>query len=190
MKLHIKQLFFFIASSLMVAVLCGCEKDASSAAFGNNATLIYMPQATIASLRYTVPAGLDSATHNYKIDVQNNKVNITLGISGSGSQALNAYTVNVAANSDTINQMINNGILPAATTLVLPTAIYTLPATVAVPVGQSMASFYLSVDKTQLKAYTGKKLALEIVLSNPSMYALNTTINKTIVIIDVSALNL
>jgi hypothetical protein len=190
MKPNNKRFSFFIAAFLLAAVLNGCEKDASSQAFGNDATQIYMPQATIANLMYAVPAGLDSATYNYKIDAVNNKVNIILGVTASGAHAPGNYTVNVVANTDTINQMITNGVLPAATTQVLPAGIYTLPQTVSVPAGQTAASFYLSIDETQLKTYAGETLGLEVVLNNPSQYVLNTTINKTIILINVSALNL
>ncbi len=189
MKRSSKQSFLLMTITLIM-VITGCEKDASSQAFGNDATRIFMPQATIAGLRYAVPSGKDSATYNYKIDVPNNKVNIILGVAGSGAQALNAYTVNVTVNTDTINQMISSGVLPAATTVVLPATMYTLPASVAVPAGPGVASFYLAVNETQLKTYAGKKLALEVVISNPTLYAVNTAINKTIILIDVSALNL
>jgi hypothetical protein len=184
------KILFPISAVLLTAIFSRCEKDASSQAFGNDNTQIFMPQATISALRYTVPSGLDSATRNYYIDAQNNKVNIILGVAASGAQALSTYTVNVVANTDTINQMISSGVLPAATTAVLPSSIYTLPATVTVASGVSAAPFYLSIDKTQLKTYAGKTLALEVVINNPSKYAINASINKTIVLINVSALNL
>lgn len=179
-----------IAAALVIFMASGCEKDARDTAFGNDATLIYMPQATFAGTRYLVPSGRDSATFNYKIDPSNNKVNILLGVYGSGSQAPSAYAVNVSANADTISSMITSGALPAATTVILPAGIFTLPSLVSVKDGERGVSFYLSVDQSQLKTYTGKKLAIQVQLSNPSKYKLNTAINKTIVIIDVDALKL
>jgi hypothetical protein len=184
------KILFFLSAVCFVILFSKCEKDASSQGFGNDKAQIFMPQANIASLIYAVPSGLDSATYNYKIDAQNNKVNIILGVAASGAQALSAYTVNVVANTDTINQMISSGALPAATTVVLPSSIYTLPATVTVTSGLSAAPFYLSIDKTQLKTYAGKTMALEVLINNPSKYTVNTSINKAIILINVNALNL
>lgn len=190
MKRIINMFCFLIASGLLIFIASGCEKDAGKTAFGNDATMIYMPQATNAGLRYLVPSGKDSATNNYNIDQKNNKVNIFLGVYGSGAQAPAAYTVNVSANSDTITNMIGSGALPAATTAVLPAGIFTLPALVSVADGERGMPFYLSIDMAQLKTYAGKKMAIGVQLSNPSKYKLNTAINKTIVIIDVDALKL
>lgn len=191
MKMNIrKTLPLLLISLFAVCFFYGCEKDASSQGFGNDMTKIFMPQAAIATMRYNVPTGLDSATMNYKIDVQNNKVNIILGVAASGAKSLSTYTVSVATNTDTINQMINTGVLPSATTVILPSTIYALPSSVTVPAGQSGSTFYLSIDKTQLKTYAGKTMALEVVLSNPTLYTLNTSLNKTIVLVNVSSLNL
>lgn len=182
---------FLLSVVLLACMFVACEKDASKTDFGS--PLIYMPQAQStggANLNYAVPSGADSATYNYKIDNQNNKVNVLLGVTRSGLQNLDAYSVSISANTDTIVQMLAANVLNPATTMVLPANSYTLPQSISVSAGQSSASFYLSIDKAQLKTYTGKKLALGVVLSNPSKYSLNPSKNKVIVIIDVNSLNL
>ena len=171
---------------LFVAFFIGCEDDVQDIEYGTPS--IFMPQATISNLNYAVPSGRDSATYNFKIT--GDKVNIILGVARSGKQSNEAFTVNVTANADTVGALLSSNILTPANTMVLPSAIYTLPASVTVPAGANSASFYLSVDKAQLKTYAGKKLAIGVLLKEPSKYALNNTINKVVVIIDVNALKL
>lgn len=180
------QLFLLLLA--LTTGMAACEKDDSKQAFGN--TNIYMPQATIAANRYTVPSGLDSATYNYKIDVQNDKVNIILGVSRSGRQDAGAFSVDVAANADTINQLMSSGVLDPAMYALLPASVYSLPQKLLVPDGSTSATFYLSVNKTQLKTYAGRKLALAVLIRNPSAYNIMAGIDKVIVIIDVNALKL
>jgi hypothetical protein len=160
---------------------------------------IYMPQSmqsgNPASIVYNVPAGMDSATYNYVIDTPNNKVNIVLGVLRSGKIANEAYSVTVLTNTDTINAAIANSSLvgnpdPGAPIVLLPASAYSLPATVAVPNGSNQATFWLSVDKDQLKSFSGNKVALAVYLTKPSRYQLNSVHSQTIVLIDVAALHL
>ena len=181
------KLYYKLICILLTGICAGCEKNDSDTDYG--ITSIYMPQALVANLTYAVPAGLDSATRNYRIDVQNDKVNIILGVTRSGEQPANGYTVNIVANTDTINQLLAKKVLDPATTMLLP-SIYTLPQNISVAPGKNAGTFYLSVNRTQLKTYAGKKLALVVALANPTMYTLNNAISKVMVIIDVNALKL
>ncbi|RYE16768.1 MAG: DUF1735 domain-containing protein [Sphingobacteriaceae bacterium] len=175
-------------SLIGLLAIIGCEKNDKDATFGGG--VIFMPQAYVSSPGFAIPQGRDSSNFNYRIDSAGNKVNIILSASCSGSDKSNGFTVNVAANTDTVQQMITKKILDSARTLVLPTAIYTLPTTVTVPQGQSSATFNLSINRTQLKTYTGKKMALGVTLSSPTAYTLNPALNKVVVVIDVDALRL
>ncbi|RYE28367.1 MAG: DUF1735 domain-containing protein [Sphingobacteriaceae bacterium] len=193
-KPSVKQLTFFAA--LLAIYLMGCDKKDSNTAFGFN--YVYMPQATVSggtNLNYLVPSGLDTNTYNYKIDAKNNKVNVYLGVSCSGKVATAGYTVSVTTRSDTIATLISSGainVAPNATKAVvlLPNIAYTLPATVTVPAGEYRADFNLAIDLTMLKTYAGKKVALCVMVSNPTNYMLNNTANKVVIIIDVDALKL
>lgn len=179
----------FAATILLIMTMNSCDKGYNNASFGYN--YIYMPQATVSgglNLNYPVPAGLDSATYNYKIDTVNHKVNVDLGVSVSGEQASTGFTVNVSVNNDTTNQIISGGSI--ANAVLMPGTMYSLPSSVTVPVGQHFATFNLSIDAVALKAYAGKMALLTVQLSNPTSYVLNTMYNKTVVIINVSALNL
>jgi hypothetical protein len=171
----------FVAGSLFAI---SCEKSVSDQDFGS--TSIYMPQATVSGGMYNVPAGRDSSSFNY--DIEGGKVNIMLGVYRSGKSAAQAYSVNVVANADTINTLIASNALDPNTTVVLPSAMFTMPSTVAVKDGDNKATFYLSVDKAQLKNYAGKKLAIGVKLTNPSKYTLHSTLSSAIVVINVDAI--
>ena len=108
----------------------------------------------------------------------------------SGKQEREAYSVNIAANPDTITQLLTNKVLDPANTLLLPAAIYTLPQTINVPGGQNAANFFLSIDKAQLKTYAGKKVAIAVGINTPSAHTISPEISKLIVVIDVTALKL
>ena len=188
-KSMIKTASFLAVAALIIVTFNSCDKGYSSSNFGINN--IYMPQATVTggvNLNYAVPVGLDSATHNYQIDSINHKVNVYLGVSVSGEQANTGLTVNVTVNKDTTNHIIAGGTILNA--FLLPDSIYTLPSSVTIPAGQHMASFNLSIDAVALKAYAGKMALLTVQLSNPTNYMLNKVYNRTVVVIDVSALNL
>jgi hypothetical protein len=188
MKLKIKS-FVYTATLVALAVFAGCEKNDKDLDYGN--PKIYMPQSLTSgsNLNYLVPKGLDSASRNYVIDVKADRVNVLLGVLRSGKTSNDAYSVSITTKADTINTLIANNVL--TNTVLLPESMYKLPQTVSVADGQDGTSFYLSIDKTQLKTnYTGKKVALAVVASNPTKYNLSPLNNKVIVIVDVNALKL
>jgi len=184
----VKKQRVFLILAIVFSLLSGCDKDPVVKSVGDN--IIYMPQAAYANMRYEVPSGLDPATQNYKVVDSENKVHIILGVLRSGSQPPAEFSVQVKPLEDTVAALINNGTFPAATTSVMPSSIYELPATLSVPGNQYGATFYLSVDKEKLKSYAGKKLLLGVGIENASRFSINSELNKVIVIIDVNALEL
>lgn len=186
-----------ILSLVMVvsAFLTSCEKSDSETLFGNS--LIFIPQATVSggqNAHFLVPSGTNNFTYNFKVDTLGNTVNVLLGVSRSGLEAYSAYSVDITTQSDTINTLIANGkINLTASTIpveLLPEAAYTLPSVVAVPDGSYSANFKLAIKMDQLKTFAGKKVALCVVISNPTKYELNLRNSKVIVLIDVDALKL
>lgn len=179
--------------------LTSCNKnDNNHLDFGYN--YIYMPQSLQSggiNLNYLVPNPNDVnvATQNYMIDTAGNRLDVILGVSRSGMQAGNAFTVNVQTNPDTINEAIANNLLQVSpnqgdSVVLLQDKAYTLPSTVSVPEGQASTTFLLSIDIDQLKALSGKKAALAVSISGPAKYKLNTAQSEVIILIDVNALNL
>jgi len=196
MKLRFKELGIIILI-LGTTLFIGCDKRISSAEFG--VPLIYIPAAQQSggvNLDYLVPSNIsfDTTTNNFHVDSVNNLVNVYLGVNCSSLQQA-GYTVNVSTRSDTIIQMINNGTINVApdasdSVFLLPASAYTLPTSVTVPSGSVRATFNLAINFTTLKTYAGKKVALCVVISNPTNYALSPTLFQVIIIIDVNKLNL
>jgi hypothetical protein len=185
-----------LIGACLTAVFTGCQKAVSKIAVG--LTYIYIPQSTVSggtNLNYLVPTGLDTNRYNFQIDTKNKKVNVLLGVLRSGEQVGAGYTVTVSTRADTIAQLIGNGLIKVApnatkTVVQLPSSAYTLPTTVTVPDNQYMANFYLSIDEPTLKTYVGQKVAVCVMITNPTAYLLNQVNNKVVIIIDVDSLNL
>lgn len=194
MKLQIKERVIILALFAMTLFI-GCEKSDSDSLFGDS--YVFIPQSTVSggqNLHYLVPTGANVDTYNYKIDVASNTVNVLLGVSRSGMEINESYSVDITTKADTINQLIANGKinLSASTkpVVLLPATAFNLPSKVDVTSGNYMASFNLAINMPALKAYVGKKVALCVAISKPSKYLLSPTNNKVIVLIDVDALKL
>jgi hypothetical protein len=198
MKIFVKQLAK-ISLFLIIIFFMSCGQKEADKPFGN--TIVYIPQSMVSggvTLNYLIPSvnSFDTNTNNFKVDTLGNKVNVFLGITCSGKQqALSGYSVNISTRSDTINQLIANGLIKVApnatkTVVLLPASAYSLPTTVTVPSGQYASSFYLTIDKNMLKTYAGMKVALCVVVSSPSLYTLSTRNQQVVIIIDVDSLKL
>ncbi|MDP4186701.1 MAG: DUF5013 domain-containing protein [Bacteroidota bacterium] len=172
-------------------IFVSCQKDACKEDYGYSK--IYMPQAILKSggvnNNFPVPSGTDTSTYNYKVDEQNQKVNIILGASVSGPST-DAYSVDVQVNNDTIQKMFLNKTMDSTSYKIMPASMYSVPTQLTVPAGQRGATFSLSVDIPALKspAYAGKYMVLAVKLANPSKYTLDTALCTTIVILDVNAM--
>lgn len=169
-------------------VFTACEKDVSEEKVG--VEKVYIPQAFTSATSdndHEVPGTLNYGDAlNFEVDDANNKVNVFLGVSKSGKQDTQPFTVDIVSKPDTINQLISSG----KNYFLLPSTAYTLPANVSFAAGQSTVKFNMVIDKTTLKTYAGKKVAACIAISNPTKYVLNAAASKVVVIIDVNALNL
>ena len=172
-------------------ILVACKKDDSKQAYGFSR--IYMPQALLKSggvdNSYPVPSGSDSSTYNYLVNQDSGKINVILGASLSGP-ASDAYSVNIAADNDTVQQMLKRNLLDTALYRLMPSDMYTLPPRLNVAAGKRSGTFYLSVDIAHLKqtAYTGKYLVLAVKLSSPSQYQLDSAHRTTVIMLNVDAL--
>lgn len=178
-------LFFFLA------FFNSCKKADSEKDYG--ISKIYMPQAIFKSAgvdnNYPVPSGTDSSTFNYQVDTKANKIRVILGASLSGP-GRDAYSVEISANNDTVQHLLNTRLLDPAIYRVMPASMYTLPAKLDVPAGKKSGTFYLEMDIPQLKSndYAGKYLVLAVKLKGASKYELNSSLSTTIVVINVNAL--
>lgn len=176
-------MIFFI-----LIVIVSCEKDDSDKNWG--VAKIYMPQAAVVSgginNNYPVPWSSGYGVNNYEIDSTENTIKIVLGVYQSGIRPIGGYSVHIAANVDTTNQIVDGGSVNDG--VLLPEDVYTLPEEISVPDGQREATFYLTIDRSKLIAeypdYYNKKLLLAVNISNASKYELNDALSTTVVVID------
>lgn len=185
MKNIIKNIAYSIIS-LAILIFVSCEKSDNQKEWG--ISKIYMPQASIldGGITHDYPVPLNRGSNNYILDSLKNTINIVLGVYRSGLENLKSYSVTVAADIDTTNQIITGGTITDA--VLLPSDVYTLPTTVSVPDGQRQSIFYLIIDRAKLiekySSYKGKQLLLTVGISNASRYQLNQSLSKTVIIID------
>ncbi|RYY23802.1 MAG: DUF5013 domain-containing protein [Chitinophagaceae bacterium] len=188
MKLTYNRTIIFIFISFLFVA---CTKSASEEEYGFSK--IYMPQAILKSggtdNNFPVPSGVDSSTRNYIVDKPGKKVHILLGTYLSGP-ADGAYAVDVAVNSDTVQQMLSNGTYNPTLYREMPASMYSLPSRIEVGSGKKGGAFNvsLSIDQLKLQEYAGKFLLLAVKIANPTQYELNTSLSTTIIVLNVDAL--
>ena len=181
----------FIIPGLLAVLLFACRKDDSKLPYGFSK--IYMPQAILQSggvnNNYPVPSGTDSSTYNYAIDTKSSRLNVILGANLSGP-ASGAYSVDILADNDTLQQLFASGVFDTATYKPMPSSMYTLPAQLSVPQGARGGTFDLGLDIGALKSdsFAGKYLVLAVKISNPTQYTLDTALSTTIVVVNVNSL--
>lgn len=147
---------------------------------------VYIPQSMAdggISNVYNVPSGEGEYTYNFSIEEET--VEVFLGVMRSGKQSGDAFTVNVVVNDETTAAQA-----AALDAEVMGADIYTLPESVSVEAGSNQATFRLSLNKAALKAQAGKKLVLCVGLASPTKYELNEKASEVTVLVNVDALNL
>ncbi|MDD4970496.1 MAG: DUF1735 domain-containing protein [Paludibacter sp.] len=179
LKKYTKKIFFLVFFTICFS-LCfintSCVQQDSDIEWGN--TKIFIPQA-FGVTYYAVPTG-----SNYSIDSINGKIIIPLGVSRSGTQKYETFSVDLSVNNDTINSLITSGSL--TNIILLPSGTYIIPKKVTIDSGNRDHTFYLSLDKASLSALTGQKLAVAVNISNPSKYEINKSLSTIIVVIDLT----
>jgi hypothetical protein len=164
--------------------IVSCEKDANENEYGF--PLVYMPQSTIFSqgLNNDYPVPGPNTVKNYVVN--NNSIDIFMGVYRAGLQKLEPFTVEVYANPDTIKSIIADSI--HANSAALPADVYSFPTSVSVESGKREAIFNLTIDKAKLNSnyasLKGKTLMVAIGIKNPTMYELNKALSTTIVLLD------
>lgn len=176
----------------MALTFTACQKDDSAKDYGDS--LIYMPQSVNFSMGsnalYPVPGssnGISPTGMNYVVDEKSNKTKIMLGASLSGT-AKGAYSVEVKANTDTLDQLLKQGTL-GPDYKALPATNYSLPKQLDVAENGS-ANFYLEVDNSAITdpANFGKHLVVAVQIANPSRYTLDQKRATTLVDINIAGL--
>jgi hypothetical protein len=179
-----RKILFSIMSVICLFALASCAKGDGDKDYG--VEKVYIPQAMVdggISNVYNVPSGGGEYTYNFSVEEET--VEVYLGVLRSGKQAGEAFTVDVVVNSTTTASQAT-----ALKAEAMPASLYTLPENVKVDAGTNSTLFSLSLNKAALKAQAGKKLVLCIGLANPSKYELSEKGAEVTVLVEVDALKL
>lgn len=163
---------------------------------------IYMTQSAIASFGgnntfsgvYTITPAIYNQPPRFTADVAAGKVSIPLGITRSGITTNGAYTIGIAANTDTVAKLIAAGKFnvladPLLTTELLPATALTIPPTVELADGNTNTNFTIGVNLGFLinsaTATPKKRYAVAIAISIPGKTSLvKTSLATTVLFID------
>lgn len=181
---HIKYLVLHCA---MAIVLFSCEyKEIADAEYPEQ--LIYMPAAysgffvidnvTLPTLAVPTPG----EPYKYVVDLDGNVFNVPLSVYRSGINNKGGFTVDIAANTDTINSLITAARLPAGTIPLTPEK-YSLVNSVEMEDGKEIATFDLEVNLGTLRnSFPNKVYALGIGITSTQRKT-NPKMATTIVVI-------
>ena len=181
---HMRKIIFSVMSVLCLFALASCAKGDGDKDYG--VEKVYIPQAMadggITNV-YKVPSGEGEYTYNFAIE--NETVEVYLGVMRSGKQSGQAFTVEVVVNDEASAAMAEK-----YGAEVMPADLYTLPSEVSVAAGTNSKTFHLSLNKEALKAKADKKLVLCVGLANCTAYEISEKAAEVTVLVDVNALNL
>ncbi|WP_442588907.1 DUF5013 domain-containing protein [Pedobacter sp. AW31-3R] len=175
---QVSQYIYGLCLLFLAGGITSCEKDELKYITDNVPPVIYVSGAVDNQIMVNV--------NNAQVDKEAQVVIKTFGINRSGIQSKEAYAVNFSVNTDQ---------LPAGT-VALAAGDYELytsqPGTgtlskIEVPSDKTSAAVYFKISKAVLEANRGKKLALNVVLSNPDKYQLNEQLSAATIIVDVSS---
>ena len=171
-------------SVFAIFALASCAKGDGDKEYG--VEKVYIPQSMadggITNV-YNVPSGDGEYTYNFAIEEET--VEVFLGVIRSGKQSGEAFTVNVVVNDENTAKQAE-----ALGAEAMDAGIYTLPESVTVSSGTNSKTFHLSLNKAALKEKAGKKLVLCVGLASPTKYELSEKASEVTVLVNVDALNL
>lgn len=163
---------------------------------------IYMSEAAVATQGpnntytgvYSITPNIYNQAQRFSVDAAGGKLNIPLGIIRSGVTANDAYTISVAANTDTVGKLITAGKFavlndPTTTTELLPASAITFPSSVDLANGSTNATFTVSINLNfllnSLTTTPKKRYALAVGISNSAKSSLvKTALATTVIFID------
>ena len=171
-------------SVICLFALSSCAKGDGDKDYG--VEKVYIPQAMadggITNV-YNVPSGEGEYTYNFAIEEET--VEVYLGVLRSGKQSGKAFTVDIVVNDE--NSAAQATKLGAE---VMDPGMYTLPEQVSVAAGSNSKTFHLSLNKAALKEQAGKKLVLCVGLANCTAYEISEKAAEVTILVNVNALNL
>ena len=181
---NMRKIIFSLMSVICLFALSSCAKGDGDKDYG--VEKVYIPQAMadggITNV-YNVPSGEGEYTYNFAIEEET--VEVYLGVLRSGKQSGKAFTVDIVVNDE--NSAAQATKLGAE---VMDPGMYTLPEQVSVAAGSNSKTFHLSLNKAALKEQAGKKLVLCVGLANCTAYEISEKAADVTILVNVNALNL
>lgn len=181
---HMRKIIFSVISVICLFALASCAKGDGDKDYG--VEKVYIPQSMtdggITNV-YKVPSGEGEYTYNFAIE--NETVEVFLGVMRSGKQSGQAFTVEVVVNDEASAAMAAK-----YGAEVMGADLYTLPESVSVDAGSNSKTFHLSLNKAALKEKADKKLVLCVGIVNCTAYEISEKAAEVTVLVDVNALNL
>ncbi len=185
----IKLLMVFLGFTVLVS---SCEyQDIADADYP--APTLYMPAAVNGIFTIDdVPQRMEfiptpGEAYRFTVDMTNNKFTVPLGVYRSGIDRKGLVTADIAVNTDTINELLNQSVIPGITGI-LPAANFSLPSSVDVPSGQEVADFSLDIDLNYLHGFADTVFAIGVGISSSDI-EVNPKYKTTIVLIYTKILN-
>ena len=179
-----RKIIFSVISVICLFALASCAKGDGDKDYG--VEKVYIPQSMtdggITNV-YKVPSGEGEYTYNFAIE--NETVEVFLGVMRSGKQSGQAFTVEVVVNDEASAAMAAK-----YGAEVMGADLYTLPESVSVDAGSNSKTFHLSLNKAALKEKADKKLVLCVGIVNCTAYEISEKAAEVTVLVDVNALNL
>ncbi len=119
--------------------------------------------------------------YDFKIDKENNKFVVPLGVYRSGIERKGNIDVNIEVKNDTVNMLIESEEIPESTTI-LSVDQYNLPKSVIVKDGSELGEFNLEINLDYLLSHPDEIFALGVGISSNEL-EVNTDISTTIIVI-------
>jgi len=197
MKLNLKNIAMKIVKYLVLVILFllsvshySCKKEVWYGKVSNDTVRVYLPWSQGSNTIFSV---MDS---NYvKIDTVKKKitqvVNVPIPVLRWGFLTPQTFTVDVSVDNTKLQSLITSGVLPVATTVVLPPDYFIVAPkdTLTNVQDENRGAIKLQLKYASIKTlYAGQKVAVGIKISNPTKYLLNNNQSSCVVLIDVDEL--
>jgi len=167
-----------------------CQKAVWYGVVSKDTVRVYLPWSQGSNTIFSV---MDSTY--VKIDTVKRKitqvVNVPIPVLRGGFLTPQTFTVDVSVDNSKIQSLITSGVLPAATTVVLPPDYFIVAPkdTLTNQQEENRGTIKLQLKYASIKSlYAGQKVAVGIKISNPTKYLLNNNQSSCVVLIDVNKL--
>lgn len=168
-----------ILSGFFLCICAGCKPDNLGGSKTKETGKVYFPE----------DGGMVAALSNYNIDTVGNTINFPVMVYRGGFSDLSPFAVSVTADTNTIQDLIQTGQLPANTVALDPSD-YELAATdtMVYTNGVMKGAVTPKIKVANMGKYSGKTAALGIVLTQAEKFDVNTAMNKVVVYFPVDSL--